>query len=402
VSSSDIFRTRPEDAELHPSGWGPLPGSDLEVTRLPLIDRAARLPTGEPMFARLSYREQLEVAASHGGSLLSMAEVLDIWRTGLRLTPVTLVTRPEHTAHMRGRSYCETHDARVYEQLRRAGWGGGQLVANACKDSIRGATAGRMRNGGWVQADGRPIQPGGPGSEHHDDDYTDYSQGLRLIRPRTSAPQPSSDGWASRLLTGAAGLLARAGGHLLQPRPLGERALDAAAEEHRRGVRELPGATHSKDIQRYHAGARRGGPPTAGLLGAQGGVLTLGAAASDETEWCASSASWCLAKVLRDGDTPPHGWRCSVRELVEDARALGTWRDISSGYEPALGDLAILRRVTGQDPRTGGQGHVARVSRRLEGGLYATLGGNEGNEWRYTMRAVDDGRTVGWVVYPRS
>ncbi len=211
-------------------------------------------------------------------------------------------------------------------------------------------------------------------------------------------PAGESPGFLSRLVaTGRSmlsGLMSRS------VKSLGERALEVAKAEHARGVREFPGAQHNPAIQAYIAGARRGGEPTAGYLGVTGPVV-LGPSAPDETEWCASAASWCLSKVLRDGDAAPHGWRCSVRELVEDARLLGTWRDISSGYRPAVGDLAILRRVTGADPRTGGQGHVARVSKEVEQGLYATLGGNEGNEWRYTMRAVDDGRTVGWIVYGR-
>lgn len=78
----------------------------------------------------------------------------------------------------------------------------------------------------------------------------------------------------------------------------------------------------------------------------------------------------------------PHGYRCSVRELVEDARALGTWRPRGDGYIPQRGDLVISARAGG-DPTRGGQGHVERVVHvsYTEPIWIETIGGNEGNEW---------------------
>ncbi len=72
---------------------------------------------------------------------------------------------------------------------------------------------------------------------------------------------------------------------------------------------------------------------------------------------------------------PAHGYRCSVRELVADARDLKTWRPM--GTSPEVGDLIISARLGG-DPTKGGNGHVERVS-----GLapLRTIGGNEGNAW---------------------
>jgi hypothetical protein len=104
----------------------------------------------------------------------------------------------------------------------------------------------------------------------------------------------------------------------------------------------------------------------------------------------AAHAVDALAGLLsRDGaapilELPPHGWRCSVAELVADARALGTWRPAGSGYVPRVGDLCVSARAGG-DPTTGGTGHVERVV--VEHHRYPeTVGGNEGDTWR---RATD-------------
>lgn len=74
----------------------------------------------------------------------------------------------------------------------------------------------------------------------------------------------------------------------------GRLAVEVALEEFHAGVKETPGPNATPRIQEYHAGARRGGSPLAGMPGHEGeGVSTLGSSASDELAWCASSASWC-------------------------------------------------------------------------------------------------------------
>lgn len=75
---------------------------------------------------------------------------------------------------------------------------------------------------------------------------------------------------------------------------IGARAVKLAIEQLEAGVAELPGAKHHPAIQAYHAGARRGGSPLAGMPGHESeGVSVLGARAADEQPWCSSSASWC-------------------------------------------------------------------------------------------------------------
>lgn len=99
-----------------------------------------------------------------------------------------------------------------------------------------------------------------------------------------------------------------------------------------------------------------------------------------------------LASFARPAELAPHGWRCSVTELVQDARKLGTWRDRGP---PSVGWLAISGRAGG-DPRAGGTGHVERVT-RIEPGEVWTIGGNELNTWiEDRFRALP----LGWIAYP--
>lgn len=80
----------------------------------------------------------------------------------------------------------------------------------------------------------------------------------------------------------------------------GRLAVEVALEEFHAGVKETAGPKATARISEYHAGARRGGSPLAGMPGHEAeGVSTLGPAASDEIAWCASSASWCAYQAAR-------------------------------------------------------------------------------------------------------
>ena len=69
---------------------------------------------------------------------------------------------------------------------------------------------------------------------------------------------------------------------------------------------------------------------------------------------------------------------------------------------PQPGDLAVYARA-GQDPRTGGQGHVNRCVELLSGGRWRAVGGNEshpsGGAVLLSERALTE--PIGWIVYPR-
>lgn len=80
---------------------------------------------------------------------------------------------------------------------------------------------------------------------------------------------------------------------------LGARCVTVALEEHAARVAEVPGSKANPRIQTYHAGARRGGSPLAGMPGHETeGRNILGPQSSDEVAWCASGASWCTYHAL--------------------------------------------------------------------------------------------------------
>ncbi|MBL8743622.1 MAG: hypothetical protein JNK04_21075 [Myxococcales bacterium] len=80
---------------------------------------------------------------------------------------------------------------------------------------------------------------------------------------------------------------------------IGSMAIEIAQRELAAGVKEIPGVAAAEQIQAYHAGARRGGSPLAGMPGHETeGFAVLGAHASDETPWCASAASYCQREAL--------------------------------------------------------------------------------------------------------
>lgn len=128
----------------------------------------------------------------------------------------------------------------------------------------------------------------------------------------------------------------------------------------------------------------------------------------EAANWCAAFASAteqgaaesCEAQGL---EVPPRlGYRASVAELIADARAIGRWRDVaelrSGAYAIEPGDLPCFRRA-GEDPRTGGQGHVGRaVHRADDAGRYTSLDGNHDNRVALVSRDLADEDLVGTIV----
>jgi len=157
------------------------------------------------------------------------------------------------------------------------------------------------------------------------------------------------------------------------------------------GVHETPGPVSTPRIDEYLGVCARGGK----LLGLRG---------DSEFSWCAAFASWC---GLPTGMVP----RAAVAELVSDARKLGLWRSGDVWHDPQPGDLAIYARA-GQDPRTGGSGHVNRfVEPYADTEAVGTkaerrgrfVGGNEshpsGGAVLLSVRPLTE--PIGWIVYPR-
>lgn len=369
-----IHRTPPAQAAVHPSGWAPLsPG--VEVTRLPLIDLAHALPTGEQLFARLTYADALMVAERESATLPEPEHVERLRDIGLQLVPYlgtpTAEVEIEHS---------ERHDADVHRQLAELGWDGVLPVAGAGKHWIAGAPPGRSRLMGWDKDGPGPgrawWQP--PQVAHartHFDDGT-----TTILKRRTSLS------WCD--------------GIDLDGSRLGERALAWLGYQAMLGIRRIPGSEHDKRILAYSRHCRRRGT----FLGVDLDRLPLWRGGvpvpldEDEDPWCAATASETLRLALRPGEVPPHGLRISVRELVEDARVTGAVRP--RGYLPQPGDLCCLGRE-GEWPSRGGRGHVRRSIMVLDGGLYNGLGGNEGGTITQAIHRLDDPAIDCWIAYPR-
>jgi len=163
--------------------------------------------------------------------------------------------------------------------------------------------------------------------------------------------------------------------------------------------REIAGPEHEPMILSYSKHCRRGGRFMGvrpdGMPRWEGGTpLPLW---TDEMAWCAALQSAALLAVLRDGETPAHGLRVSVRELVEDARAAGTLRQTS--WEPAPGSVAVYARMVGgalRDPLRGGNGHVRGVV-QVDGERYLGIGGNERDAIRLGWHPRADPLLRGWI-----
>jgi hypothetical protein len=169
---------------------------------------------------------------------------------------------------------------------------------------------------------------------------------------------------------------------------LGVRALEVTRQQ--LGVKEIPGPRHEPKILAYLWGCV--GHPMRGA--AAGGGKRLGLA-TDETSWCAALVGWADREAAEDGEVVPP-WRAACWEIVADARDAGTWRDVSSGYTPKAGDLALYRRAGGDPRRPGNTGHVVRVASGVTAGHFEGIGGNESNAVRAAARSMKDPALVGF------
>lgn len=372
------------------------------------------------LWARMSWSD-VHVWCDFFGARMGTHDEIDAVRcTAARLlVPVTLPTgdmiraaglggdlpaiNAYRSAHMRDLAWSREHDRLVGtldpdELVFNLGkhWTGtpGQLMGWYVQNR---AVYGGHEGPGYVQA--------GTGVSHNTE-HVDYSM-IPLVFRDEAPPRPS---WFERLKSDADEVLERAGRRVAAlfsaPPPgdptLGERAV--VWSRSRVGLHEIPGPTHNAEIVAWGALCRRGGV----YLGRdEDGDLWSGtarpvASPTDEEAWCAKFASAALHQALRPHETPPHGLRVAVAELVTDARALGTWRDVSTGYTPKMGDLAIFARG-GEDPRSGGKGHVARVTiPPTLLGDFETIGGNESpgpGQVHVTPRKKADPSLVGWIVY---
>lgn len=155
-----------------------------EVTRIPLWD------TKHDLFARLTYREADEYAASIGARLISPDELEELRRIAIIIEPVTLPA----TAAMSSIEWSRRHDQEAIRRLSLVDDFHSPILGLG-KNFISGAPPGRAylkgwwvkdvsrysrtRKGpGWIQ-EGAP--PGSPGP-HSADGVRDYGTTTMLVR----------------------------------------------------------------------------------------------------------------------------------------------------------------------------------------------------------------------------
>lgn len=385
-----IHRTRATSAAVHPSGWARLP-SGKEVTRLPLVDTAHRLPAGEQLFARLTYADALIVAEREGARLISPEALLELGNVGLQLRPFTGTPIAETDL-----VHSERHDADVQRQLDALDWDALRPVSGAGKHWVAGPDDAYSHLMGWdVDGPGpgkrlwQPLAKAHRGRAHHDDGTT-----TMLERGPASAPADihSLENIAPDWRAGWS-----VAGWDLATLPLGMRCLAYVGFQLGLAISEIPGAKHNPQILSYSKHCRRGGRfrgVDAQQLSLWDGGSPLALQTDDGGDpWCAALASETLRCALLPGEAPPHGLRVSVRELVEDARSAGTLRP--ADWLPTLGALMIEARA-GEDPLKGGRGHVRRVV-QVDGERVSAIGGNEQDRIQWQWHPLRKPELRAWI-----
>lgn len=115
--------------------------------------------------------------------------------------------------------------------------------------------------------------------------------------------------------------------------------------------------------------------------------------------WCASSASYTLYKSLLPGETPPHGYRAGVVEIVSDLQKNGLWRDINNSYKPRIGDIVVFDRSQPNKPETAWWRHVGRVY-YIKDSNFKCISGNCYGCWKVTSHTMDQKNLLGFGEYP--
>ena len=173
---------------------------------------------------------------------------------------------------------------------------------------------------------------------------------------------------------------------------IGERAVAYSLRELEAGVQEVPlGSNSGPRIAEYMEG---------GMRRIKGKETRRGIRSGN---WWAAASCFVERQILIGDEKPVTPWRVSGIELQTDAKALGLWRPVhiarSRQWMPKRGDVVILQR----GKRNSWTRHVCRIlDEPGGGGIYRTIGANEGTSWHITERAIDDDRLLGFIEYPRT
>ena len=195
-----IHRTLPEYTEIHPSGWFRIPGTDVEVTAVPVMDSEHTGPDGCPIAARLTYKDAKTVADRYGAKLLEF----ETFELLLKCEGVCVI-EPNTQAHTQRLEGSIKHDSKCWDDLTAAGWDGFSAVLGFGKHHQSGAPEGRAYLKGWwtqflehfTPPKGQPghrfgsgwIQQGTrSGKGPHTDGVFDYGTTTMLERPVCKRP----------------------------------------------------------------------------------------------------------------------------------------------------------------------------------------------------------------------
>lgn len=354
-----IHRTPLLDVKLHAAGFYPLDAT-WEISRLPLIDRLHRLPSGECLFARLDYRDAVAWCNLHGCELPTAAQLEQARAAGLTIRPCVQFIAADLAT-------CERHDALVWGWLAAAGWAHGVPVTGAGKHWVKGAPAGRSWLMGWwterVEAYGsKRTGPGwvqqapaagslGP----HDDRHVDYSSTTLVVRRRGTVDVDGDTdpaGWTEAAAAAALDALRPAAAavraHVARLLDEGAREWSSTAEP---GGHVLPPGAGSQPGGHVLAASKEGPMRQTIRLGSKGADVTawqtiIGApvdgAFGPGTE--AATMAWQDAHGLApDGVVGPRAWTAAGETPAPLVAAAGDQR------APAC--LAALRDANAACPR---------------------------------------------------
>ena len=249
TSFGPSWQTPASVAEVAPLGWAAL---DAEHEIAIVVDPRVRLPNGAPIFARLTYRSALEVAARERARLISREEVQELQERAGIVGPLVALpddairasaagplaqrageSRTDWDQRLRGAgmlslSWALHHDGRWWSKV--GSWPAGALVARAGKHWIDGAPPGFSFLFGWWNGSKwiQTAPPPGATRAFHDDQHHDYATTTILVRRRDGqaiGPSTTSGAAAAGSSSGSAAgwLLAL----LLIPGPLTALALAA-------------------------------------------------------------------------------------------------------------------------------------------------------------------------------
>lgn len=176
---------------------------------------------------------------------------------------------------------------------------------------------------------------------------------------------------------------------------LGERCVAFAENEMKYGVKEdKPGSFTSVRIREYFSICTRiiNGKETP-----IGKTFTAG-------NWCAAAVSFSLYNSLLADETPPHGYRLGVVEIVYDLQKNKKYRSLAEvklgTYKPKIGDPVIFDRSNPKDPNTTWWRHIGLVYSVSDAGFECISGNSVGGKWAVSKHSFYDNKLLGFGDYP--